>query len=79
MPLELQTIAASDRTDASGGTGSLVTLLPFALGLRTQILEVYVQDLQMAYDPISPNYAAYSQAYQQVFRQTAAVLGFAGK
>lgn len=61
------------------GTGSLVTLLPFALGLRTQILEVYVQDLQMAYDPISPNYAAYSQAYQQVFRQTAAVLGFAGK
>lgn len=76
VPLELQTIAASDPTNAPGGTGSLVNLLPFALGLHTQILEVYIQDLQVAYDPTSPEYAKYSQTYQTVFQQTASQLGF---
>ena len=77
VPLELQTIAASDPANAPGGTGSLTALLPFALSLRTQILEVYVQDLQVAYDPTSPNYAQYGQAYRQLFDQTAVVLGYA--
>jgi uncharacterized protein (TIGR03437 family) len=79
VPLELQTIAASDPTNAPGGTGSLVDLFPFALGLHTQILEVYIQDLQVAYDPTSPDYAKYGQTYQTVFQQTAAQLGFSGK
>ncbi len=74
-PLELQTIAASDPTNAPGGTGSMVTLLPFTLQLHTQILEVYLQDLEIAYDPASPNYAMYSQAYQQAYQSAAAVLG----
>jgi uncharacterized protein (TIGR03437 family) len=77
VPLELQTIAASDPTNAPGGTGSLVNLFPFALGLGAQIFEVYIQDLQVAYDPTSPDYARYSQAYQAVFQQTASKLGFA--
>ena len=75
IPLELQTIAASDPANAPGGTGTLVNLLPFALGLNAQILEVYIQDLQVAYDPTSPNYAQYSQAYQLVFQQTASKIG----
>jgi len=76
-PLELQTIAASDPTNAAGGTGTLVNMLPFALGLHTQIFEVYIQDLQVAYDPTSADYAQYGQAYQAVFQQTASVLGMA--
>ena len=77
VPLELQTIAASDPTNAPGGTGTLVNLFPFALGLRAQIFEVYLADLQVAYDPTSASYAQYSQAYQSVFQQTALKIGFA--
>jgi hypothetical protein len=77
VPLELQTIAASDPTNAPGGTGTLVNLLPLALGLHTQIFEVYIQDLQVAYDPTSPDYTQYSNAYQTVFQQTASKLGMA--
>lgn len=77
VPLELQTIAASDPTNAPGGTGSLVDLLPFALGLHAQIFEVYIQDLQVAYDPTSSSYAKYGQAYQAVFQQVAAKVGLA--
>ncbi|MGO9230280.1 MAG: hypothetical protein ACLQKA_13880 [Bryobacteraceae bacterium] len=77
VPLELQTIAASDPTNAPGGTGTMVDLLPFALGLHAQIFEVYIQDLQVAYDPTSPDFAQYSQAYQSVFEQTASKLGLA--
>jgi hypothetical protein len=75
VPLELQTIAQSDPTNAAGGTGSMTVLLPFALSLHTQIFEVYIQDLQVAYDPTSVNYAMYSQAYQQAFQNAAAVVG----
>jgi hypothetical protein len=53
VPLELQTIAASDPANTPGGTGSLGVLLRFALSLNTQILEIYVQDLQVAFDPTS--------------------------
>jgi uncharacterized protein (TIGR03437 family) len=77
VPLELQTIAASDPANAPGGTGSLTVLLPFALSLHTQILEVYVQDLQVAYDPTSASYSQYGQAYRQLFDQVAGVLGYA--
>jgi hypothetical protein len=77
VPLELQTIAASDPSNAAGGTGSLTVLLPFALKLYTQILEVYVEDLQVAYDPTSAAYAQYGQAYRQLFDQVAGTLGYA--
>ena len=53
----------------------MTVLLLFALNLHTQIFEIYIQDLQVAYDPTSRNYAAFSQAYQQVFQNTAAVVG----
>jgi hypothetical protein len=76
-PLELQTIAASDPANTPGGVGSLGLLLPFALSLNTQILEIYIQDLQVAYDPTDPNYTQYGPAYQQVLTQTAMALGFA--
>lgn len=77
VPLELQTIAASDPANAPGGAGTLVNLFPFALGLNAQIFETYIEDLQVAYDPTSANYAQYSQAYQLVFQQTASKIGFA--
>lgn len=77
VPLELQTIAASDPSNAPGGTGTLANLFPFALGLHTQILEAYIQDLQVAYDPTYSQYAQYNQTYQSVFQQTAATLGTA--
>ena len=73
----MQTIEASGPGNAPGGTGTQANLLPFALGLKAQIFEVYIQDLQVAYDPTSPDYARYSQAYQSVFQQTASKLGFA--
>jgi len=79
VPLELQTIAASDPTDAAGGTGSLTVLLPFALSMRAQIFEVYVQDLQVAYDPTSQYYGQYGEAYRQVFEQVAEAAGYGSK
>ena len=75
VPLELQTLSASDPTNATGGTGSLPVLLPFAVGLRAQILELYISDLQIAYDPTSPHYSRYSLAYQLVLNSIAAVVG----
>jgi hypothetical protein len=78
-PLELQTISASDPTNAAGGTGSLTVLFPFALSFRTQIFEVYIPDLLIAYDPANPNYAQYGKAYQQVFEQVAETVGYGSK
>ena len=75
VPLELQSILASDPTNAPGGTGSMVTLLPFALGLHTQIVEVYAVDFEVAYDPANPNYAMYGAAYRQAYQSAAATLG----
>ena len=53
----------------------MVTLLPFALGLNTQIIEVYAVDFEVAYDPANPNYAMYGAAYRQAYRSAAAGLG----
>jgi hypothetical protein len=74
VPLELQTVAASD-PDGSG-TGSLVTLMPFALQRHAQILEVYFVDWLTAYDPGYANYTTYHAAYASAFNSTADVLGF---
>jgi hypothetical protein len=76
VPLELQPIAASDPSNAPGGTGSLTVLLPFALSLKTQILEMYIQDLQVAYDPTSKDYAQYGDAYRQALDRAAGVVGY---
>jgi uncharacterized protein (TIGR03437 family) len=75
VPLELQPIAATDPTNAPRGTGSLTELLPFGLSLHAQIFELYIEDLQVAYDPNSRYYAQYSQSYQQALRLAAAVVG----
>jgi hypothetical protein len=73
VPLYLQTLAASDPD--GGGIGSLVPLLPFAMSHHTQIFEIYSQDLGVAYDPANPWHAQYGAAYQQLFSDTASVLG----
>ena len=74
VPLELQTRKASN-PDRSGIIGSMVDLLPFALRLHTQILEIYPEDWQVAYDPSSPDYEQHHQEYQQAYEAAARVLG----
>jgi hypothetical protein len=74
VPLELQTIKQSN-PDGGGNVGSMVDLLPFALRLRTQIFEIYVQDWLVAYDPSNPDYDRYHKDYQQAFEAAAKVVG----
>src|SRR5579863_2226397 len=50
VALELQTRKESN-PDGSGVVGSMVELLPFALKMGTQILEIYPEDWYVAYDP----------------------------
>jgi hypothetical protein len=71
--LELQLLAASQPD--GGGEGSLVTLLPFALQLHTQIFEIFANDFDVAYDPNNPYYAQYGAGYREVFESTAKVVG----
>src|SRR5579863_8267654 len=49
VPLELQTVTASDPTNANM-SGSLTPLLPFAIQTGAQILELYVDDWMCTYD-----------------------------
>ena len=76
LPLELQPIAAGDPANAAGGTGSVPVLLPFALSLRARILEMYIEDLQIACDPTSKNYVQYGAAYRYSFDKAAAAVGY---
>jgi hypothetical protein len=77
VPLELQLAeSGSDPTNAPGGVGSMTVLVPFALSLRTQVFELTINDLQVAYDPTSPNYVQYGQAYRQVYQQAAETVGY---
>jgi hypothetical protein len=78
-PLQLSTLAASDPTNAPGGTGSMTALLPFALSLHTQIFEAYISDLLIAYDPTNKDYAQYGAAYRQAFEQFADTVGYGSK
>jgi len=73
VPLELQSLSKSE-PDGSG-TGSLVDLLPFALSLHTQIVEIYIPDWLVAYDPEDPEYPQYHAAYQQALERAAEVVG----
>lgn len=74
VPLELQSVKQSD-PDGSGRVGSMVDILPFALRLRAQIFEIYVQDWLVAYDPSNPDYDRYHKEYQQAFEAAAKVVG----
>jgi hypothetical protein len=74
VALELQTRKDSDPS-GSGVVGSMVDLLPFALRMKTQILEIYPEDWYVAYDPSSPDYEQYHQQYQQAYEAAAKVLG----
>ncbi len=73
VPLELQSLTKSE-PDGSG-TGSMVDLLPFALSLHTQIVEIYIPDWLVAYDPSDPQYPRYHAEYQQAFEKAAEVVG----
>ena len=73
VPLELQSLTKSE-PDGSG-TGSLVDLLPFALSLHTQIIEIYIPDWLVAYDPSDPGYPRYHTEYQQALEKAADVVG----
>jgi hypothetical protein len=70
VPLELQTVGQSDPTGA-GSTGSLVTLIPFAVSHHAAVLEIYYQDWLLAFDPAYPGYSQYGAAYAQVMTQAA--------
>lgn len=64
VPLELQTLTQSDPAGAAP-TGSLVTLLPFAVQRHATILELYWEDWLTAFDPAYPGYdSSYAQAIQ---------------
>ena len=73
-PLEIQTQGPSS---PSGGApiGSLVPIVRYVLAQHAQILELYTQDWLVAYDPSSPNYGAYHQAYADALGAAAAVVG----
>ena len=73
VPFVLQTggISHPDGSDS----GSMVDMLPFALGLHVQIFEIYIEDWLVAYDPTDPNYARHHEEYQKAFESAARVLG----
>jgi len=87
VPLEEQTLAASDpapnvsaAADLKIGpnsprTGPLPALLQVALREHTQIFELYVQDLLMAFDPAWPGYSEYHRAYAEALASTASIVG----
>lgn len=70
VPLQLQTSGPSDPTNAPP-TGSLVTLLPFAVSLHTTVFEIYWEDWLIAYAPDYPGYTQYHTAYAKVLQDTA--------
>jgi hypothetical protein len=74
VALELQTRKASN-PDHSGIIGSMVELVPFALRMKTQILEIYPEDWYVAYDPSSPEYEQHHEEYQRAYEAAAKVLG----
>ena len=69
VPLELQTLTQSS-TSGAPPTGSLVTLLPFAVQHHTTILELYYADWLTGFDP---NYPGYDPAYGTAIQATAQV------
>jgi hypothetical protein len=66
VPLELQFVD-TNTTNGPGQPGALASLLPFAISLHTQCLEIGLSDWLATYDPDAPGYlqdhAAYSTAF----------------
>jgi hypothetical protein len=77
VPLELQTYSASD-PNGSGPTGSLTTLIPWALDEHAQIFELYFVDWLIAFDPNYPAYAQYHSGYSATLFSAAGVVGGSG-
>jgi len=73
VPLEYQTLTAS-QPNGTGPTGSLTTLLPWAVAMHTQIFELYFVDWLTAFDPNYPAYGSYHTAYSTTFQGAAAVV-----
>ncbi len=74
VALELQTRKQSN-PGGGGLVGSMVELIPFALRMKTQILEIYPEDWYVAYDPSSPDYDQHHEEYQKAYEAAAKVLG----
>ena len=74
VPLVLQTGGTSNPEGAEPA-GSMVDILPFALSQHVQIVELYVEDLLVAYDPSNPHYARHHEDYQKTYESAAMVLG----
>ncbi len=74
VALELQTRKASN-PGGGGLVGSMTELIPFALKMHTQIIEIYPEDWYVAYDPNSPDYAQHHEEYQRAYEAAAKVLG----
>ena len=70
IPLELQTIAASDPT-GNPPVGSLTTILPFAVTHGATVMEVYTVDWLLAFDPNYPGYATYGASYAATLKAAA--------
>lgn len=70
VPLELQTIGQScPESPTSCPTGSLATLLPFAVENHATIFELYYEDWLTAFDPNYPG--GYDSSYAAVFTSAA--------
>ncbi|MCI4331957.1 MAG: hypothetical protein L3K19_08970 [Thermoplasmata archaeon] len=74
VPLEVQTIGPSS-PNGSGPVGSLVPLLSYSLQEHAQVYEIYFSDWLTAFDPNSPNYAAYHSVYEPAFKAVGRVVG----
>jgi hypothetical protein len=72
-PLELQ-MDHNSVPDGSG-TGSVATLVPFAVQRHAQILELFEPDLEAAYDPDNAGYATYGAGYRAAIEAAVAVVG----
>jgi hypothetical protein len=76
IPLELQMFRPS-KPDGSG-VGSWVDIMPFALKLHAQILEITLSDCMTAYNSNFRGLAQYSAGYKAAFETAANTLGGSG-
>jgi hypothetical protein len=77
LDLHIQTFSASTPAGGAKETGPLPPLVQAALDVHAQILEIYVEDYLLAFDPNWSGYATYHSAYAAAFDKAAAVVGVA--
>jgi hypothetical protein len=84
-PLELQSVCVSNPAPATGMTGDLGQMFPFAIARGAQVLEIYTADFLCAFDPTysvsaagcagsNPYSACQAAGYPAAFQAAAAVL-----